>query len=286
VYPVPGSSGERIIGTVSLLFGRPPVVSKPYLPQTRDLPSSCVQKILDGLLNLIYPEICFLCAVPVSRQQACGICSSCWNKAIALRIAPPRCSSCGLPFQNFEENSEHLCGNCIQKMPPYAGARSFGYYTAELSGIIQGLKFKGRRNFAGLLAPLLSETFFGSWRREDFDLIVPIPLHWKRKRERGYNQSELLARLLASQIAIPHIHALVRGRPTLPQVGLTDSQRFENLRKAFRCAKTNQISGRRVLLIDDVMTTGATVASAAQTLLEGGALRVSVLTVARVGKWD
>jgi ComF family protein len=171
-------------------------------------------------------------------------------------------------------------------MPPYAGARSFGYYAAELSGIIQGLKFKGRRNFAGLLAPLMSETFFGSWCREDFDLIVPVPLHWKRKRERGYNQSELLARLLAGQIAIPYIHALIRVRPTLPQVGLTDSQRFENLRDAFRCAKTNKISGRRVLLIDDVMTTGATVASAAQTLLEGGAMRVSVLTVARVGRWD
>jgi ComF family protein len=236
------------------------------------------------LLNLVYPEACFLCTVPVARQQDCGICGSCWDKALALKIAPPRCSSCGLPFQNFQEDSEHLCGNCIQQMPPYAGARSFGYYLAELSGIIQGLKFQGRRNLAGLLAPLLAGAFFETWAREDFDLVVPVPLHPKRKRERGYNQSELLARLLARQIAIPYDNALARIRSTLPQVGLTDSQRLENLRKAFSCVNPQQVSGLRILLIDDVMTTGATVASAAQALLEGDALRVSVLTVARAGR--
>ena len=169
-------------------------------------------------------------------------------------------------------------------MPPYAGARSFGYYMAELSGLIQGLKFQGRRNLAGLLAPLLAGAFFETWAREDFDLLAPVPLHPKRKRERGYNQSELIARLLARQIAIPYNDALARIRSTLPQVGLTDSQRLENLRKAFRSVNQEQIQGRRVLLIDDVMATGATVASAAQALLEGGALRVSVLTVARAGK--
>ncbi len=169
-------------------------------------------------------------------------------------------------------------------MPPYAGARSFGYYMAELSGLIQGLKFRGRRNLAGLLAPLLAGTFFETWSREDFDFVTPVPLHPKRKRERGYNQSELLARLLARQIATPYCDTLVRTRSTLPQVGLTDSQRLENVRKAFRRVNPQQIRAQRILLIDDVMTTGATVGSAAQALLEGGALRVSVLTVARAGK--
>ncbi len=170
-------------------------------------------------------------------------------------------------------------------MPAYTGARSFGYYTAELSGLIQGLKFQGRRNLATLLAPLLAETFFDTWSRTDFDAVVPVPLHSKRKRERGYNQSELLAHLLARQIALPCDHALLRVRSTLPQVGLTDSQRLDNVQNAFRCIKPQRISGRRILLIDDVMTTGATVESAARALLEGGALRVSVLTVARAGKW-
>jgi competence protein ComFC len=169
-------------------------------------------------------------------------------------------------------------------MPSYSGARSFGYYTAELSRTVQELKFHGRRNLTGLLAPLMAAAFYESWGREDFDLIVPVPLHPRRKRERGYNQSELLARSLARQIAIPFLRALVRVRATLPQVGLTDTERRENVRKAFRCAYPQKIPGKRILLIDDVMTTGATVASAAQTLLESSALRVSVLTIARVGK--
>ncbi len=169
-------------------------------------------------------------------------------------------------------------------MPPYAGARSFGYYTAELSGLIQGLKFRGRKNLVKLLVPLLTQAFRDSWRREDFDLIVPVPLHIKRKRDRGYNQSELLARSLARQIAIPCGRALIRARSTVPQIGLTDLQRLENVRKAFRCANPQQINERRILLIDDVMTTGATAASASSTLLEAGARRVSVLTVARAEK--
>jgi len=169
-------------------------------------------------------------------------------------------------------------------MPLYAGARSFGHYMAELSRVIQEFKFHGRRNLIGLLAPLLAAAYFDSWDKSDFDLVVPVPLHPKRKRERGYNQSELLARSLARYIAVPYDNVLLRVRPTLPQVGLTDSQRHENVRKAFQCFKPQQVLRRRILLIDDVMTTGATVASAAQNLMETGAWRVSVLTVARAEK--
>jgi ComF family protein len=261
------------------------VAFKSYIPTIRDLPDSDVRRVLDGLLNLVYPEVCLLCSASISRRRDCGICDSCWNKAIALRIVPPRCSCCGLPFQNFAAESESLCGDCIQQLPPYAGARSFGHYTSELSGLIQGLKFRSRRNLVVLLMPLLADTFFDSWKREDFDFITPVPLHPKRKCERGYNQSELLARSLAGRIAVPCNNVLIRVRSTAPQVGLTNSQRLENMRNAFRCIAPAQILKRRVLLIDDVMTTGATAASAARALLEGGAWRVSVLTVARASKW-
>jgi ComF family protein len=261
------------------------VIPKPYFPTTRDLPVSHIQKILDGLLNLIYPDRCFICNTPVARRHDCGVCAGCWSKAIALKVVPPRCSSCGLPFQGFEDRSEHLCGNCILDAPPYSGARSFGHYTAELSRLIHGLKFHARRNLVGLLAPLLAETFFDNWDRGDFDMLIPVPLHSKRRRERGYNQSELLARSLAHKIALPYHSPLRRIRSTLPQVGLTDFQRQENVRRAFICPKPEAIYKKRILLVDDVMTTGATVSSAAQTLKGGGALRVSVLTVARVGKW-
>jgi ComF family protein len=258
------------------------VVSKAYFPTSRDLPLTRIEKVFDGLLNLIYPESCFLCAAPLARLKECGICPACWDRACSLRISSPKCPACGLPFQAFEEQSDHLCRDCLLKMPVYSGARSFGYYMTELSRIVQELKFRGRQNLAGLLGGLLAGTYCEVWSREDFDCIVPVPLHSRRKRERGYNQSELLARALALRIALPvSSRALSRVRPTLPQVGLTDTQRQENLRQAFRCAGREQISGKRVLLVDDVMTTGATVSSAASALLDAGALRVSVLTVAR-----
>jgi ComF family protein len=261
------------------------MVPKPYYPTIRDLPPSNIRKILDGLLNLIYPDQCIVCAAPTARRQDCGICDGCWGKAMELKIRPPRCSSCGLPFQSFQDAPEYLCGKCTLQMPSFSGARAFGYYTAELSSLIQAFKFHGRRNLVGLLAPLLVGTYFENWSRDDFDLVVPVPLHSKRRRERGYNQSELLARSLALQIALPCFPCLVRTRPTVPQVGLSDARREENVRKAFHCRDSSRISGKRILLIDDVMTTGATVSSAAQALLDEGALRVSVLTVARVGKW-
>ncbi len=168
-------------------------------------------------------------------------------------------------------------------MPSYTSARSFGYYTTEISSLIQALKFGRRQNLARPLSTLLARAFCESWDRSEFDLIVPVPLHAKRLRQREYNQAELLAFSLAHQIAIPFARdTLSRARPTLPQVGMTHSQRLHNVRDAFRCVNSRRISGRRILLIDDVLTTGATVESASRALLKSGALRVSVLTVARV----
>jgi ComF family protein len=291
---MPGFIGKRTAGTIAFwecggksaskvpLSKTNTVAPKPYYPTIRDLPDSKGRQILDCFLNLIYPETCFICSTPVGRRLDCGICAGCWNKAVALKIGPPLCSCCGLPFNSLDKNDEHLCGKCLLNMPCYSGARAFGYYTAELGLLIQELKFRGRRNLTGLLAPLLTSVYYEFWSRDEFDLIVPVPLHSKRKRERGYNQSELLAGALSAQIAIPcDCRSLVRVRSTIPQLGLSDSRRFENVQKAFRCENFREISGKRVLLIDDVMTTGATATSAAQALIEAGCLRVSVLTVAR-----
>ena len=129
---------------------------------------------------------------------------------------------------------------------------------------------------------LLLEAFHESWDGKAFDLVLPVPLHHGRRRERGYNQSELLARAFSLGSGITTGKGLLtRTRPTLSQVGLKDAQRRDNVRNAFRCGHPERISGRRVLLVDDVMTTGATVGSASEALLRGGALRVSVLVLAR-----
>jgi len=148
--------------------------------------------------------------------------------------------------------------------------------------MVRGLKFEGRKNLSALLSPLMARTFASVWDREDFDLVVPVPLHPKRRRERGFNQAALLSRDLSRLIAIPCCeNTLVRARDTAPQVGLSDSERFRNVRQAFRCAHPGDVARKKVLMVDDVMTTGATVCSAGEALLDAGALRVSVLTLAR-----
>jgi ComF family protein len=238
--------------------------------------------VADAILNLFYPDACFICSNPMVRHQDSGICSECWSRIEGLQLSRPWCPSCGLPLQFPEGTPEYLCGECVASPPPFAGARSFGYYNGELSKAIQELKFRGRRSLAAHLAPLLARAFCRSWHRGQLDIIVPVPLHPRRKRERGFNQSELLGRALASILGLPcRSDILKRIRYTEPQVGLRDPERLRNVHAAFRCARTDRVSHRRVLLIDDVMTTGATVRSAAAALLSAGALRVSVLTVAR-----
>jgi ComF family protein len=168
------------------------------------------------------------------------------------------------------------------RTPPFTGARSFGSYSAELRRIIQAFKFRGRKDLAGLLAPLMAAAFTETWTREDMDLVIPVPLHRRRKLERGYNQAGLLGRSLARLIGIPYSQgALERVRHTPPQVGFTSTERLKNLRRAFRCSRPADVCRRRLLLVDDVMTTGATLASATDALLQAGALRVSALTLAR-----
>jgi competence protein ComFC len=257
-------------------------ISMPFIPAVRKQPCHPIQTIIDGVLNLVYPDSCIICAAPVSRQKDCGVCESCWAKACMLGIQPPFCPLCGIPYQIQDFNDSHLCGRCILETPPYSAARSFGFYAAELSSLIQHLKFHGRKNLVGLLSQLLSWAFCQAWTANDFDLIVPVPLHSRRERERGYNQAALLARCLSHTIGIPHCESLLhRVKQTPSQVGLSDRERFRNLRRAFHCVATGGAKGLRILLIDDVMTTGATVSSACETLRDGGTARVSALTVAR-----
>jgi ComF family protein len=258
------------------------VTAKPLLPSTRDLTQTPIRRIADGLLNLLYPESCLVCSAPVARLQDRGICPACWQRALRLRITGAVCPSCGIPYQSFAEEPAHLCGKCILSLPPYSGARAFGYYSSELSRMVQALKFSGRRDLAPLLAPLLASTFLEFWQPEDVDLIVPVPLHPNRKKERGFNQAALLGRALARLLGMPcEDRVLRRARSTPPQVGLSDAERARNVAGAFVCRRPDRIRARRLLLVDDVMTTGSTAASAASALLNAGAARVCVLTLAR-----
>jgi ComF family protein len=259
------------------------------LPSDRDLPSSHVSRILDSLLNLLYPESCLACATPTSRARDRSVCPACWCKILQLRISNPLCPSCGIPYPGLEDEpaAPHLCGKCTLSLPPFSGARAFGCYGSVLSRIIQALKFDGRKDLAVLLAPLLASVFLEVWSPAEFDLIVPVPLHPRRERERGYNQAALLAARLGRLVGIPCTPALRRCRNTPPQVGLSDTHRAHNVKHAFGCARPVWVRDRRILLVDDVMTTGSTIASACEALLDAGAKRVSALTLARaVTGWE
>lgn len=255
---------------------------KPVFITSRDIAPTALRRIADAVLNLVYPDRCLACSMPVVRQQDCGLCAQCWQKTLRLEITHPFCPSCGIPYQTFGGDEDHLCGSCSSEMPSFSGARSFGYYTGELRMLVHNLKFNRRRNLSRLLSPLLAQTFVNNWHRSEVDLIVPVPLHPRRRRERGFNQAAVLAHGLSRLLAVPMSEsALCRVSYTLPQVGLTDLERIQNVRRAFAARNSQTFSGRRILLLDDVMTTGATVRSACKALLEGGALRVSVLTLAR-----
>jgi ComF family protein len=252
------------------------------LPTCRDLPHTPVRRIINGLLNLLYPDVCLICSSPIARAAERSVCSDCWQKVLQQRITEPFCPCCGHPYGRYEVEATHLCGTCCIELPPYAAARAFGHYGSGLAQIIQALKFDGRKNLAGLLAPLMASVYLQTWPPREIELIVPVPLHPRREHERGYNQSALLGRKLARLVGVSiSDHALARTRPTAPQVGLSHAARLENVHRAFRCLAAKAVLGRRILLVDDVLTTGSTAASSCKALLEAGAARVSVLTAAR-----
>ena len=189
------------------------------------------------------------------------------------------CSSCRTPFENsFPLDEAGRCGMCRSGLRGFDAAYSFGAYEGVLRNLIHLFKYGKVRTLAGPLSGLLAQAMP---RDEVFDATVPVPLFWLRRIKRGFNQSELLARGLARRTGIPVVNALGRVRPTPTQAGLSNSARRSNVSKAFRA---RDVRGKRILLIDDVMTTGATAAACALALKQAGARRVALLTVARVDR--
>jgi ComF family protein len=193
------------------------------------------------------------------------------------------CVSCRTPFQNaFPLDSEGRCGVCRSGLRGFDAAYCFGSYEGTLRQLIHLYKYSGVRTLwqplAGLLAAALP-------LEERLDAVTPVPLHWRKQWQRGFNQSELLARAMARRRGIPVVAALRRTRATRVQAGLSNTERRSNVAAAFRCRRGAQtLAGKRVLLIDDVMTTGSTAASCSRALKQAGAERVVLLTVARVDR--
>jgi ComF family protein len=192
------------------------------------------------------------------------------------------CASCRTPFLNaFPLDSEGRCALCRHGLRGFDASYCFGSYEGLLREWIHLYKYGRVKTMGRPLGELLSAALP---RDERFDAVVPVPLHWRRRWQRGFNQSELLARGIAKHCGVPVMAALRRVRHTSTQTGLSITSRRRNVAGAFQVRHRLPVAGRRILLIDDVMTTGSTVAACAAVLRRAGALRIVVLTVARADR--
>jgi ComF family protein len=193
------------------------------------------------------------------------------------------CASCRTPFLNgFPLDSEGRCALCRSGLRGFDAAYCFGSYEGSLRELIHLYKYGRVRTLWRPLADLLAAALPLD---ERLDAVTPVPLHWRKQWQRGFNQSELLARAIACRRGIPVVAALRRTRATKVQAGLSNTERRSNVAAAFGSRRSAQtLAGKRVLLIDDVMTTGSTAASCARALKQAGAARVVLLAVARVDR--
>jgi ComF family protein len=234
-----------------------------------------------ALFSLIFPSDCRICGERLHTVTRLPVCPDCLKRPQPLSTAF-FCVRCRTPFQNaFPLDDEGLCGLCRHGLRGFDAAYCFGAYEGKLRDLIHLYKYGKVQTLARPLGDFMATALP---RDERFDAIVPVPLHWRRQWQRGFNQSERLALTLSRRTAIPVSEALRRVHSTAMQAGLSNTARRLNVSTAFSCRCADAVAGKRILLIDDVMTTGSTASACAAELKNAGAARVVLLTVARVDR--
>lgn len=221
-------------------------------------------------MGLLYPQTCCFCG-KISTQKMCDTC-----KKKIVYIHEPRCKKCGKPVR-YEE--QEYCHDCQKQDFCYEQGRSIWLHKGPVPWSIYQFKYHNRRIYGEFYAKELYRLYAKNIRDWGIDLIVPVPLHWKRKRKRGYNQAEIIAKHLGRLMEIPvDSKAVVRKKYTEPQKTLNNKERKKNLKDAFE-VKKSWSTPKRILVIDDIYTTGSTIDGAAKALLEKGHNKVWFLTI-------
>jgi ComF family protein len=231
-----------------------------------------------ALLDLLFPPLCHLCKNFIPEAGELFICATCLREISFL--VSPLCSSCGTPFAT-EDGRDHICGPCLKLAPPYV-CRSATRYSGPIQDLIHSFKYSHRVHLDRPLGLLLAQQLAPFRAELEPELIVPVPLHRKRLRQRGYNQSQLLAEVLGKAWRLPvEVGNLRRVRWTEPQTNLDAVERRSNVVGAFEVNRAQRLAEKRVLLVDDVFTTGSTIRACAEALREAGVTEVLAVTVAR-----
>ena len=236
-----------------------------------------MKNIFSTILDTIYPANCKTCGKKLGFTREVCFCMDCWKK-IRL-IKEPSCVYCGKQLLN---ENEHFCADCTVRRLSFVDNRSAGVYEGVLKEAIHEFKYKGKRSLMTPLGKLMVESLKANGGAEDIDLIIPVPVFEKKKEQREYNQAELLADYVGKVYNIPVVtDALFRITDTPPQYDLAFEDRFKNVNGVFAVKNPAKIKWACILLIDDLLTTGATADECSKMLLGAGASQIRVFTLAR-----
>lgn len=242
-----------------------------------DLLQPC-RTVLKSISDLLFPPLCLVCSSPPQPHSSLLFCAECENKVELLKS--PLCICCGRMFPK-STGGDHLCGKCLAGKWYFEMARGLVLYEKPISEVIHRFKYQGQtvslKTFRNIFLEISASEFHNP------DLIIPVPLHPKKLRQRGFNQSVILARALFDNKLVDH-SILERVRNTAPQTGLNGKERRRNLKNAFQITDKKSVNNKKIVLVDDVFTTGTTVNECARILKRAGAKKVMVLTLARVAE--